>query len=148
MSPSSLWRNADFLKLWTGQTVSELGSVVTRTALRLVALLTLGAGAAEMAYLVVAAATGVLLVGLVAGAWVDRLPRRPVLIWTDVIRAGLLFSIPAAAAAGTLRSQNLDNVAFLEARPGPLFECAYHSYLPSLVGNDRLVEGNAKLSLS
>jgi MFS family permease len=148
MSPSSLWRDVDFLKLWTGQTVSELGSVVSRTALRLVALLTLGAGAAEMAYLVVAASTGVLLVGLVAGAWVDRLPRRPVLIWTDVIRAGLLFSIPAAAAAGTLRIEQLYVVAFLEACLGTLFDSAYHSYLPSLVGGDRLVEGNAKLSLS
>jgi MFS family permease len=147
VSPS-LWRHADFLKLWAGQTVSEMGSVVTRTALRLVALLTLGAGIAEMAYLVVAASTGVLLVGLVAGAWVDRLPRRPVLIWTDVIRAGLLFSIPAAAAAGALRMEQLYVVAFLEACLGTLFDSAYHSYLPSLVGVDRVLEGNAKLSLS
>jgi len=144
----SLWRDVDFLKLWAGQTVSEMGSVVTRTALRLVALLTLGAGVAEMAYLVVAASTGVLLVGLVAGAWVDRLPRRPVLIWTDVIRAGLLFSVPAAAAAGTLRIEYLYVVAFLEACLGTLFDSAYHSYLPSLVGVDRLIEGNAKLSLT
>ena len=148
MAPSSLWRDADFLKLWTGQTVSELGSVVTRTALPLVALLTLGAGAAEMAYLVVAASSGVLLVGLAAGAWVDRLPRRPVLIWTDVIRAGLLFSIPAAATAGTLRIEQLYLVAFVEACLGTLFDSAYHSYLPSLVGVDRVLEGNAKLSLS
>jgi len=146
--PSSLWRDADFLKLWTGQTVSEFGSVVTRTALRLVALLTLGAGVAEMAFLVVAASTGVLLVGLVAGAWVDRLPRRPVLIWTDVVRAGLLFSIPAAAAAGTLRIEQLYVVAFLEACLGTLFDSAYHSYLPSLVGVDRLLGANAKLSQS
>jgi MFS family permease len=145
---SSLWRHADFLKLWAGQTVSELGSTVTRTALRLVALLTLGAGIAEMAYLVVAASTGVLLVGLVAGAWVDRLPRRPVLIWTDLIRAGLLFSIPAAAAAGTLRMEQLYVVAFLEACLGTRCDAASHSYLPALVGVDRLLEGNAKLSLS
>jgi predicted MFS family arabinose efflux permease len=148
VSPSSLWRDADFLKLWTGQTVSEFGSVVTRTALRLVALLTLGAGVAEMAFLVVAASTGVLLVGLVAGAWVDRLPRRPVLNWTDVSRAGLLFSIPAAAAAGALRIEQLYVVAFLEACLGTLFDSAYHSYLPSLVGVDRLLGANAKLSQS
>jgi MFS family permease len=146
--PSSLWRDADFLKLWTGQTVSEFGSVVTRTALRLVALLTLGAGVVEMAFLVVAASTGVLLVGLVAGAWVDRLPRRPVLIWTDLIRAGLLFSIPAAAAAGALRIEQLYVVAFLEACLRTLFDSAYHSYLPSLVGVDRVLAANAKLSQS
>ena len=148
MTDRSLWHHADFLRLWTGQTVSELGSVVTRTALRLVALLTLGAGIAEMAYMVVAASTGVLLVGLVAGAWVDRLPRRPVLIWTDVIRAALLFSVPAAAAAGVLRMEQLYVVSFLEACLGTLFDSAYHSYLPSLVGVDRVFEGNAKLSLS
>ena len=148
MSPSSLWRDADFLKLWTGQTVSEFGSVVSRTALRLVALLTLGAGPAEMAFLVVAASSGVLLVGLQAGAWVDRLPRRPVLIWTDVLRAGLLFSVPVTAAAGTLRIEQLYVVAFLEACLGTLFDSAYHSYLPSLVGVDRLLVGNAKLSQS
>ena len=71
--PPSLWRHADFLKLWTGQTVSELGSVVTRTAIPLVALLVLGAGPTEMAFLVVAGSLAILLVGLFAGAWVDRL---------------------------------------------------------------------------
>jgi MFS family permease len=148
MSPSSLWRDADFLKLWTGQTVSELGSVVTRTALPLVALLTLGAGPAEMAYLVVARSSGVLLVGLFAGAWVDRLPRRPVLIWTDVIRAALLFSVPTTAAVGTLGIAQLYVVAFLEACLGTLFHSAYRSYLPSLVGVEGLLDGNAKLSQS
>jgi len=137
--PSSLWRDADFLRLWTGQTVSELGSVVTRTALPLVALLTLGAGPAEMAYLVVARSSGVLLVGLFAGAWVDRLPRRPVLIWTDV---------PVTAAVGTLGIAQLYAVAFLEACFGTLFHSAYRSYLPSLVGVEGLLEGNAKLSQS
>src|SRR5438067_9468031 len=76
---SSLWRHSDFLKLWTGQTVSQLGSVVTRTALPLVALLALGAGPVEMAAVVVARSAGVLVVGLVAGVWVDRLRRRPLL---------------------------------------------------------------------
>jgi predicted MFS family arabinose efflux permease len=70
------------------------------------------------------------------------------LIWTDVIRAGLLFSIPAAAVAGTLRIEQLYVVSFVEACLGTLFDSAYHSYLPSLVGVERLLDGNAKLSLS
>src|SRR4029079_8156861 len=73
----SLWRHTDFLKLWAGQTVSELGSVVTRTAGPLVALLALGAGPLEMALIVVAGSLAVLLVGFFAGAWVDRVRRRP-----------------------------------------------------------------------
>ena len=76
MTAPSLWPHADFLKLWAGQTVSELGSVVTRTAVPLVALLVLGAGPFEMALIVVAGSLAVLLVGLFAGAWVDRVRRR------------------------------------------------------------------------
>jgi MFS family permease len=148
VSAASLWRHADFARLWTGQTISELGSVVTRTALPLVALLVLGAGPREMAFLVVAASSAVLLVGLVAGAWVDRLPRRPVLIWADVIRAAVLFWIPAAYPLGLLRIEHLYVVAFIEAALGTLFDSAYRAYLPSLVGRDRLVEGNSKLAVS
>lgn len=148
MSTPSLWGHADFLRLWTGQTISEFGSVVTRTAVPLVGLLVLGAGPRELAALVIAASTAVLLVGLVAGAWVDRLPRRPVLIWTDLIRAALLFSIPVAYAFGLLSLGQLYLVAFIEAALGTLFDSAYRSYLPSLVGGERLLEGNSKLSIS
>src|SRR5664279_1248752 len=112
MFTPSLWRHADFMKLWAGQTVSELGSVVTRTAVPLVALLVLGAGPLEMALLVVSASLAVLVVGLFAGAWVDRLRRRPILIWADAIRAVVLFSIPAAYVAGVLRMEQLYAVVF------------------------------------
>jgi MFS family permease len=144
----SLWRHADFLKLWAGQTVSELGSVVTRTAIPLVALLVLGAGPNEMALLVVAASLAVLLVGFFAGAWVDRLKRRPLLIGTDAIRAVLLFSIPIAYVAGALRMEQLYVVIFVEACLGSLFDAAYPAYVPSLIGVDRVVDGNSKLATS
>jgi len=144
----SLWRHSDFMKLWTGQTVSQLGSVVTRTAVPLVALLVLGAGPFEMAFLVVAASLAVLLIGFVAGAWVDRIRRRPVLIWADVIRAMLLFTIPAAYLAGVLRMEQLYVVVFAEACLGVFFSSAYPAYVPSLIGVDRVVEGNSKLAAS
>src|SRR5947208_7975086 len=117
----SLWRHQDFLKLWAGQTVSELGSVVTRTAVPLVALLVLGAGPWELAVLLIVTSAGVLLVGLIAGAWVDRLRRRPLLVWDDLIRAALLLSIPVAYALGELRMEQLYVVMFLEACLGALF---------------------------
>src|SRR6266542_2525820 len=145
---ASLWRHADFMKLWAGQTVSELGSVVTRTAVPLVALLVLAAGPFEMALLVVSASFGVLLVGLFAGAWVDRLRRRPLLISSDAIRAVLLLSIPAAHLAGALRIEQLYLVVFLEGCLGSLFDAAYPAYVPSLIGVDRMVEGNSKLATS
>ncbi len=145
---ASLWRHSDFMRLWVGQTVSELGSVVTRTAVPLVALLALGAGPNEMAYIVVAASLAVLLVGFLAGAWVDRLRRRPVLIWADVIRAGVLFSVPVAYVAGALRMELLYVVAFLEGCLGAFFNSAYPAYVPSLVGVDHVVEANSKLATS
>ena len=144
----SLWRHADFLKLWAGQTVSELGSVVTRTAVPLVALLVLGAGPLEMALLVVAGSLAVLLVGFFAGAWVDRLRRRPLLIGTDAVRAVLLFSIPIAYATGVLRMEQLYVVTFVEGCLGALFDAAYPAYVPSLIGVDRVVDGNSKLATS
>jgi predicted MFS family arabinose efflux permease len=148
VSTPSLWRHSDFLKLWTGQTISRLGSVVTRTALPLVALLVLGAGPREMAYLVISSSLGVLLVGLVAGAWVDRLRRRPILIWTDIIRAALLFWVPVAYAIGALRIEQLYAVAFVEACLASLFNSAYPAYVPSLIGTDRVVDANSKLATS
>jgi MFS family permease len=148
VSTPSLWAHSDFLKLWVGQTVSKLGSVVTRTALPLVALLTLGAGPLQLAYVVIAQSLAVLLVGLVAGAWVDRLRRKPLLIATDVIRAALLLSVPAAQASGVLRLEQLYAIAFLEGCLATLFSSAYPAYVPSLIGVDRVVEGNAKLATS
>ncbi len=145
---TSLWRHADFMKLWAGQTVSELGSVVTRTAVPLVALLVLGAGPFEMALLVVAGSLAVLLVGFFAGAWVDRLRRRPLLIAADAIRAVLLFSIPAAYLGGALRIEQLYLVVFLEGSLGALFDAAYPAYVPSLIGVERIVEGNSRLATS
>ncbi len=122
--------------------------MVTRTALPLVAILVLGAGPREMAYLVVSASGAVLLVGLVAGAWVDRLPRRPLLIWSDVIRAALLFSIPITYGVGALGMEQLYVVMFIEACLGALFDAAYPAYVPSLIGTDRVVDANSKLAIS
>lgn len=148
MSTPSLWDHPDFLKLWFGQTISRFGSVVTRTALPLVALLVLGAGPLQLAFVVISQSLAVLVVGLVAGAWVDRLRRRPILIATDVIRALILFSIPIAQGLGVLRMEQLYAVAFLEGSLATLFSSAYPAYVPSLIGVERVVEGNSKLAMS
>lgn len=148
MTTPSLWHHADFVKLWVGQTISRFGSVVTRTAIPLVALLVLGAGPRELALLVIVTSAGVLLVGLVAGAWVDRLRRRPLLIGADVARAAILFSIPLAYGLGALRMEQLYVATFLSACLGALFDAAYPAYVPTLIGRDRMVEGNSRLAAS
>ena len=136
------------MKLWTGQTVSELGSVVTRTALPFAAVITLHASALQVGILVASASIAVLFVGLFAGALVDRSRRRPLMIAADAIRGVLLLSIPFAAVTGSLRIEQLYVVAFLEAALGSVFDVAYRTYLPSLLPAHRLLEGNAKIGMT
>ena len=146
--PDSLWRHRDFLKLWGGQTISLFGSLLTQFALPLLAALLLGAGAAEMALLAAAEVVPGLLLGFVAGVWVDRLRRRPLLIAADIGRALALASIPLAAALGALHIGQLYAVALIVSVFGVVFDVAYPSYLPTLLKPRELVEGNAKLESS
>ena len=122
--------------------------MVTRTAMPLVALLVLGGGPLEFALLIIAESLAVLLVSLVAGAWVDRLRRKPLLIWADAIRAALLLSVPIAYALNVLRMEQLYVVLFFVAAVGAVFSTAYPAYVPTLVGVDRIVDANAKLATS
>src|ERR1700716_1208334 len=89
-----------------------------------------------------------LLLSLLAGVWVDRLPRRPILIVADIGRALLLGSIPLAAVAGALRIEQLYLVAILTGALTVFFDVADQSYLPVLVSREHLVEGNSKLEMS
>ena len=108
----SVWRERDFIRLWAATTASMFGSFVTRTALPFAAILVLGAGAGEVAILRSAELVAGLALGLIAGAWVDRLRRRPILIWADLGRAVLLGTIPIAFAFGALTLVQLVVVAF------------------------------------
>ncbi|MBI2760720.1 MAG: MFS transporter, partial [Chloroflexi bacterium] len=143
---TGLWRSPDFLKLWAGETVSVFGSFIGGTALQFTAVLTLHATPLEMALLVAMSQAPALVAGLMAGVWIDRLRRRPILIAADVGRALLLVSIPLSYAAGVLRIEQLYTVAFLTGILTIFFDVAYQSYLPSLVKREELVEGNSRLS--
>lgn len=142
----SVWRDRDFRRLWAATGVSLLGSFVTRTALPFAAILVLGAGAAEVGLIRGAELVAGLVVGLVAGAWVDRLRRRPVLIWSDLGRAVLLGSVPVAFVVGSLTLAHLVVVAFGAAILTTFFDTADRAYLPTLIGRGRLVEANSTLT--
>jgi predicted MFS family arabinose efflux permease len=148
MRRKGLWRQPDFLKLWAGQAISEIGSRISRTAVPLTAVLVLGASEFQMGILTGAGAATVLLFGLFAGAWADRLRRRPILIAADLGRAAVLGSIPVAAALGRLTIGHLYVVAAASGVLTVLFDVAYQAYLPSLVERENLLEGNSKLALS
>src|SRR5438093_2082197 len=138
----------DFDKLWVGQSVSELGSHFTSTGLPLTAILVLGARPAEMGLLAAFGALGVLAAAPLAGVWVDRLPRRRVLIGADLGRALALCAVPALAFAHALRAEHLYLIAFVVAALGTFFEVGYRSMLPALVPRGDLVRANGRLATS
>lgn len=142
---TGLWRHREFLKFWTGSAISDVGSQVTGLALPLIAALTLHATPWQMGLLTASGSAPVLLVGLFAGVWVDRLRRRPLMIATDVGRAVVLSMIPLAAMAGVLRMEILYVVMVLTGSLTVLFDVAHLSFVPSLVTPDHLVEGNSKI---
>jgi MFS family permease len=138
----------DFLKLWSGQTISQFGSGITGSALPLTAVLVLGASPFQMGLLVAAEALPFALFGLFAGVWVDRLRRRPLMIGADVGRAVLLLSIPGAAMLGHLQIGQLFLIAALTGVLTVLFDVAYQSFLPGLVLGEQLLEANSRLAAS
>jgi predicted MFS family arabinose efflux permease len=146
--PRTLWHHPDFLKLWTGQAVSQIGSRITREGLPLTAVLILAASPFQMGVLSGASAGAVLVFGLFAGAWADRLRRRPLLIAADLLRAALLASVPMAAALHRLGMLHLYLVAAAGGLLTVLFDVAYQAYVPSLVERDNILEANTKLTLS
>jgi MFS family permease len=143
-----LWRNPDFVRLWTAATISIFGSLVTRTALPFTAILVLNATPFQMGVLAAADLLSQFLFGLVAGAWVDRLRRRPILIAADLGRALLLGTIPLAAVLGRLTMAHLYAVAFLAGILTIFFDVADQAYLPVVVRREDLLEGNSKLAAS
>ena len=128
--------------------MSQFGSQVSQLALPLVAVVVLKASAFEVALLGMFDFLPFLLFALPAGVWVDRLPRRPILVLADLGRALALASIPIVAVSGSLTIGQLYAVGFGVGTLTVFFDVAYQSYLPTLVERDRLVDGNAKLEVS
>lgn len=145
---TGLWQHPDFLKLWIAQTISHFGTQISLLTIPLTAVLTLDATAFEMGVLTAMSQAPFLLVGLLAGVWVDRLRRRPVLIAADLGRFLLLLVIPLLAVLDVLRIEYLFAIVFLVGALTLFFDVADHSYLPALVGRGQLAEANGKLSMS
>jgi MFS family permease len=143
-----LWRDHDFLKLWSAETISQFGTQVSQLALPLVAILVLDASAFEVALLGTIEFLPFILFTLPAGVWIDRLPRRPILILGDFGRAALLASIPVAYIADVLTIWQLYGVGFFVGICTVFFDVAYMSYLPALVTRDQIIDGNSKLEIS
>jgi MFS family permease len=140
-----LTRRRDFRLLLLGQTTSQLGTQVSGVAVPLLAVLTLGASPLQLGFVNAASTLAFALIGLPAGAWVDRWRRRPILVASDVSRAVLLLSIPVAAALGVLTLTQLIVVSLLAGAARVFFDVGYQSYLPAVAGPDRLLNANSAM---
>jgi MFS family permease len=143
-----LWRNADFVRLWVGQTVSEAGTQVSALAVPTVAILLLHATPLQIGLLTALEFLPFPVLGLVAGVYADRVKRRPLMIASDLGRLVCLVSIPVTFAFGALRIEQLYLVGLVVGVFNVFFGISYQSYLPALITRGDLVEGNSKLEVS
>ncbi len=134
-----------FPALWAAASISHLGTMLG--ALSLTALLYLEATPSEMGLLAAATTAPALLIALLAGVWVDRLPRRSVMLFADFGRSVLLLTVPAAALLGSLYMEQLYLVAFAAGCLEVLFGLAYRSILPAMVAPGQLMDANARLRM-
>ncbi|GAB3227431.1 MFS transporter [Glycomyces halotolerans] len=141
----SLWRDADFLKYWLSQAVSRVGVQVAGLALPLAAILMFDASAAQLGVLNAALFAPYLIMSLPAGVWIDRSKKRPMLIAADAGRVLALVVTAGFGLAGLLEVHHLYLIAFAMGVCAVLFDVAGTAYLPSLIGRDRLLDGNGKL---
>lgn len=149
MEPAvSVRRDPDFQKLWFGQTISVFGSLISRIAIPFLAVIELDATPFDMAALGIAALLPGFLIGLLAGAWLDRRKRRPVMIAADLGRSAVLLVVPVLAVLDRLEIWHLLLVSGAMSVLSMLFDIAYQSYLPGLIGRERLIAGNSTLTAS
>jgi MFS family permease len=144
----SLFRQADFARLWTAATVSLFGTQVSQIAIPFIAAVLLNASPGEVGLLVTVEFLPFLLFTLPAGVWVDRFPRKRILVLGDLGRGLMLISIPIAYALGALTIWQLYLVGFVNGIMTVFFDIADQSYLPSILDREDLVDGNAKLQIS
>ena len=148
MFRGKLWRDGEFLKLWAGQGISEIGSQISMLALPTVAILLLGATPFQVGLLAALETLAFPALGLFAGVYVDRLRRRPIMIACDLGRLLALASVPIAFAFNALTMEQLYVVALITGVGTVFFDVAYQSYLPALIPRSDLVEGNTKLQVT
>ena len=140
-----LFRHHDFRQLFLGDSVSQLGTQLSLLALPVLAVRVLHADEFEMGLLATFEYLAFLVIGLPAGAWVDRWRKQRVLVGGDLVRALALASLPLAWALDVLTLAQMFVVALTVGVCTVFFDVAYQSYLPEIVEPEHIGEGNAKL---
>jgi Na+/melibiose symporter-like transporter len=142
---TGLWRHADFMRLWAAQAVSAFGSRITRTALPIIAVSTLGQPEAIVSLLTALQLAPGVLVAVLLGGFVDRNRKRPILVYSDLIRAVTVGSLTVAWALGVLSMTHVIIVGMIVGGATALDQITDVAYLPTLVPREMLVDGNSKL---
>ncbi|MFI1394663.1 MFS transporter [Streptomyces sp. NPDC020681] len=143
MPTKSPWQIADFRILFTATALSQLGINIGYVAVPLIAVTALDASPGQVGLLAALSTAAFLLIGLPAGAWVDRMRHRRVLIAADLTRAALFTSVPVAWSLDALTLGQLYAVVLLNGCATVFFDIGSQSFLPQLVGRDGLVQANA-----
>lgn len=135
----------DFRRLWTGDALGQFGAQLTGLALPVYAVQSLDATEWQMGLLTAAETAAFLVIGLPAGAWVDRMRKRRVLLASDLARAAVLTVVVVAAMTGHASIPLLIGAGLVISVASVFFDVSHQSYVPGLVGLDHIVEGNSKL---
>ncbi len=142
---SSVLRNRNFQYLWAGQTVSTIGSQMSGLALPVLAVTMLQASEWQVGMMNAAGMSMFLLIGLPAGAWVDRWLKRRVMILADAVRMLVLFSVPFAWWAGVLDMTYIIISAAVISAANVFFDVAYQSVLPIMLPKEHMAKANSAL---
>src|SRR6267143_901223 len=146
-----LWQHPDFLKLWTSQTISQLGGQFSALAIPFTAIFYLNANPTDLGILRFAGTAAWPIFGLLVGVWVDRHLKRRIMVTSSILRGAILALIPISAILGLVAQLGLLFLYVISFTVGFLqvfFDVSYQSYLPSLVRKEQLIEGNSKLEAS
>ena len=144
-APSTLWRHADFRRLWFGQTASQLGDHASVVILPLLAVLTLHVDAGQLGVLRAVGQAPLLLLTLFIGAWIDRWRARKVMVLADLGRAVALAGVAVVALAGGLGLPALLMAAFVVGTLSVFFDVAYQAFIVRMLRRDQLLPGNSAL---
>jgi MFS family permease len=136
-----------FASLWTALSISVFGDQITAVAVPTIAILALGVGPFEAGLLAAAAWIAWPILGPVAGVWVDRLPRRPIVV-CDLVRMVLLLSIPLAVALGGVGFPQLLIVVFGAGVANLFFDLAFTSHVPEVIEAASIPLANARIEAS
>ncbi len=147
-SKRSLWRHRDFLKFWSGDTVTQFTGQISGLALPTIAVLTLKVTGLQLGILQALGFIAFPTMGLFVGVWMDRMKRKPVMVVANLIQVATLASVPLAFVFGVLGLYQLYLVSLVMGTTTLFFDVAYQSYLPTLVDKEDVVEGNQKLQTS